>query len=95
MSETSLFAELVKDKNLRELAMKRLAAIKEKQKDELEGETSGEGKNSEATEEDINNIPIPMDNGPGLQGHPPLPHMPDQVCASILSSINLSYMIIY
>lgn len=30
MSETSLFAELVKDKNTRELAMKRLAALKEK-----------------------------------------------------------------
>ncbi|XP_071446876.1 cyclin-dependent kinase 12 isoform X2 [Hetaerina americana] len=32
MSETSLFAELVKDKNMRELAMKRLAAFKEKEK---------------------------------------------------------------
>ncbi|XP_049811095.1 cyclin-dependent kinase 12 isoform X1 [Schistocerca nitens] len=30
MSETSLFAELVKDKNTRELAMKRLAQLKEK-----------------------------------------------------------------
>ncbi|KAG8235119.1 hypothetical protein J437_LFUL014382, partial [Ladona fulva] len=32
MSETSLFAELVKDKSMRELAMKRLAAFKEKEK---------------------------------------------------------------
>ncbi|XP_063232565.1 cyclin-dependent kinase 12 isoform X2 [Bacillus rossius redtenbacheri] len=31
MSETSLFAELVKDKKMRDLAMKRLAAIKEKE----------------------------------------------------------------
>jgi cyclin-dependent kinase 12/13 len=38
MSETSLFAELVKDKNMRELAMKRLAAIKEKKKENKDSE---------------------------------------------------------
>ncbi|XP_075237896.1 cyclin-dependent kinase 12 isoform X3 [Lycorma delicatula] len=36
MSETSLFAELVKDRNMRELAMKRLAALKEKEDDVVE-----------------------------------------------------------
>jgi cyclin-dependent kinase 12/13 len=38
MSETSLFAELVKDKNMRELAMKRLAALKEKKKENKDSE---------------------------------------------------------
>jgi cyclin-dependent kinase 12/13 len=38
MCETSLFAELVKDKNMRELAMKRLAAIKEKKKENKDSE---------------------------------------------------------
>jgi hypothetical protein len=79
MSETSLFAELVKDKNLRELAMKRLAAIKEKEKDEQEGEVTGDIKILEATQDDINNIPIPMDNGPGSNSYPPLPQTVDQV----------------
>ncbi|KAK9501455.1 hypothetical protein O3M35_012174 [Rhynocoris fuscipes] len=38
MSETSLFAELVKDRNMRELAMKRLAQLNEK-KDDHQGPT--------------------------------------------------------
>lgn len=33
MSETSLFAELVKDRNMRELAMKRLAQLNEKKEE--------------------------------------------------------------
>lgn len=78
MSETSLFAELVKDKNLRELAMKRLAAIKEKEKDGQD-DIINAMKISEATDDDINNIPIPMDNGPSSNANPPLPQTVDQV----------------
>jgi hypothetical protein len=79
MSSTSLFAELVKKKNLRDLAMKKLAAIKEKEKDGQDGEVSIEAKPDTPATEDVNNIPIPMDNGPETQANPPLPHTPDQV----------------
>jgi cyclin-dependent kinase 12/13 len=55
MSETSLFAELVKDKNMRELAMKRLLAIKEKKKENKDSEPEEstpvkEGANTESSQ---------------------------------------------
>ncbi|KAF4520966.1 hypothetical protein B566_EDAN011602 [Ephemera danica] len=71
MSSTSLFAELVKKRNLREKAMK-LAAIKEKDKDGQDGEASNDAK-TDAQAEDINNIPIPMDNVVVRPPEPPPP----------------------
>lgn len=64
MSETSLFAELVKDRNMRELAMKRLAALQEKEdKDESIPKEETENNNSQdaiiTSEIDVNDIPVP------------------------------------
>lgn len=62
MSETSLFAELVKDKNMRELAMKRLAAIKEKKKENKDSEPEENTPVKEvASTEPCQPIPVEVD----------------------------------
>lgn len=63
MSETSLFAELVKDRNMRELAMKRLAALTDNNKDEqvvLIEDNSQE--NNASSQEETTRTPPPPAN---------------------------------
>uniref|UniRef100_A0A1B6D7P7 Cyclin-dependent kinase 12 n=2 Tax=Clastoptera arizonana TaxID=38151 RepID=A0A1B6D7P7_9HEMI len=78
MSETSLFAELVKDRNMRALAMKRLAALNDK--DGKDGDCVVTNQNDEVdntlrehrTPVDVNDIPVPDSTFPPLPP-PPLP----------------------
>ncbi|XP_039297011.1 cyclin-dependent kinase 12 isoform X1 [Nilaparvata lugens] len=74
MSETSLFAELVKDRNMRKtLEAKRLAVLIDR--DDTDGntdktapvsaDTSQDGGSQKLASEDINNIPVPDNNGGG------------------------------
>ncbi|XP_046390009.1 uncharacterized protein LOC124158759 isoform X2 [Ischnura elegans] len=73
MSETSLFAELVKDKNMRELAMKRLAAFKEKEKAKEENSIEIVDLDKEPSEESLpasaqpSLEPMPQSNPPVSQ----------------------------
>ncbi|XP_066998284.2 cyclin-dependent kinase 12 isoform X2 [Anabrus simplex] len=103
MSQTSLFAELVKDKNTRELAMKRLAAIKEKSanrdeaveiitldKDEPYSEASNPSSVGMSVM-DINNIPVPGDHR--LQDKGSVPNSLEKISASA-PSVNGSQLVL-
>lgn len=75
MSETSLFAELVKDRNMRELAMKRLAALTDREEEPVVvvEENSQENNNPSLQEEttttpppsvNVDDIPVPKMESP-------------------------------
>lgn len=67
MSSNSLFAEILKDEKNREKAMKKLSVLKEiKEEQDIKPNSN-----------DIDNIPVPLDNGPVPP--PPAPPVPDQV----------------
>jgi hypothetical protein len=76
VSSTSLFAEILKDKKNREKAMKKLSVLKDF-KEEIE-KTAGDGKAGGAGGDDVDSIPVPIDNGPAPLP-PPAPPVPDQV----------------
>jgi hypothetical protein len=68
MSSNSLFAEILKDEKNREKAMKKLSVLKDiKEEQEVKPHSNN----------DIDNIPVPSDNGPVPP--PPAPPVPDQV----------------
>lgn len=84
MSETSLFAELVKDRNMRELAMKRLAALKDR--DNVDSvvvvEDNSQDNNPPSSQEEtrtpppsvqVENIPVPKMESPPPPPPPLLP----------------------
>lgn len=84
MSETSLFAELVKDRNMRELAMKRLAALKDR--DNVDAvvvvEDNSQDNNPPSSQEEtrtpppsvqVENIPVPKMESPPPPPPPLLP----------------------
>lgn len=59
MSETSLFAELVKDRNMRELAMKRLAALTDKSDEPILVEETSQENNQPSSQEETTSTPPP------------------------------------
>lgn len=79
MSETSLFAELVKDRNMRELAMKRLAALTDRGEEPvvLVEENSQENNHPSSQEETTRTPPPPVNVDdipvPKMESPPPPP----------------------
>lgn len=68
MSSNSLFAEILKDEKNREKAMKKLSVLKDiKEEHDVKSNSN-----------DVDNIPVPLDNGP-VPPPPAAPPVPDQV----------------